>query len=338
MALNKENIKEVLKRQIMPEPKRSLVNRLEYIDLLKIIAAFLTVFYHFAYYKTDYGFAENQMYIPNFNRVIMCAASCCVPLFFLINGELMLSKSRDWKKVYIKAIKIALLTVVWSVAGFPSWFFKTLIILYLLYPLFQYCYAKQRKIYYIICIAVFVFPFLYNFVIMLLKWLGYANDFERTGFFTMYSILYFLLGPLLSKTKSSVLKGISLVFLGLGFVVAECFVYTNIENKMFDGVNAAFPTIGALLLSVGIYFVIKALPLSKFKKTLGFFGNSALSIYLMHMLVIDILNKFVLNGIFGEGNRNIVFSLLLSFLICIVCSLLGKLMQRIPIICWLIKM
>ena len=55
--------------------------RLLYIDVLKIIAAFLTVFYHLAYYKFDYGFVSGQVYAPNINRIVMCLAACCVPLY-----------------------------------------------------------------------------------------------------------------------------------------------------------------------------------------------------------------------------------------------------------------
>ena len=254
--------------------------RIPYLDLLKVIAAFLMVFYHFAYYRLDYGFLEGAKYIPNFNRILMCFASCCVPLFFMVNGTLMLGRERTWKSVYLKAGKILLLVIVWSFADFPSWFFKTLIVLYILYPIFQYCFREKRNFYCGICVLIFVIKSI-GIVSVGPIW---VKNLQTTGVFTMYGILYFLLGPILEEKRLSLIKGIICMILGWGIVVTECTVYTNLNAIMYDGVNAAFPTIGALLLTVGCYSMVQYLQLQKIAKFLEWMGSSSLSIYLMHMI------------------------------------------------------
>lgn len=276
-------------------------DRKKYLDFLKVVAALLTIFYHFAYYKLNYGFNVMQgAYFPNFNRIVMCFASCCVPIFFMVNGTLLLGKRHSWKSVYKKAIKIFLLIAVWSLIGFPSWFFKTLIILYMLFPLFQYLYTEKPILYRITILLVFIFPFSYNAVLLIVKiaephmmiqLLGkvfVVDSLHVTGFFTMYSILYFLIGPLLAKKRVHTRYGVAAAIVGLGLVVFECVSYTVMNGRMYDGVNAAFPTYGAMLLSIGVFIVAKN-TIIKGNKIVDWVKNQVLSIYLMHMACIHII-------------------------------------------------
>ena len=319
-------------------------DREEYIDILKVIAAFFTVFYHFAYYKLDYGIvAASSVYYPNANRVFMCLAACCVPIFFMVNGSLLLCKKRTWKSMYAKALKILVLTVVWSFLEFPSWFFKTLTILYILFPLFQYFYEKKRALYYAVVLLIFSFPFSYNAILLLLKircpylelhLLGRTvniNNTSVTGFFTMYSILYFLLGPILSKKVIPIGYGIAAMVTGIGLVVFECTTYTNMRGTIYDGVNAAFPTYGALLLSVGIFIAVKQVA----KRRLRFLDPiryQILPIYLLHMMIIHLIGKAV-----DLTHITLLPAIVSTILILVVCASIGSIINRIPVLCWFVR-
>lgn len=310
----------------MNRPKK---NRIIYLDVLKCLAAFLTVFYHFSYYKLNYGYAEGTVYLPNIERIVMCFAASCVPIFFMVNGTLMFSRERNWKDVYKKAIKIGILILIWSVFEFPSWFFKTLIILYILFPVFQYLYIHKRRMYYLVETLIFIMPFLYNFSLLCLKAMGIlkANQLSVTGVFTMYSILYFLLGPQLRKLNLNKAKSIILIILGWALVVVECVVYTNIDHFMYDGVNVAFPTIGALMLSVGIYTLVSKIKWNKIGHYISFVSGEILSIFVLHMMVIRGLESII-----GFEKANLVIALGFSILIFGICVCIGKIMKKIPII------
>ena len=332
----KSKILSVLKQNLMPE-SRSGANRDLHLELIKVLAAFLVVFYHYAYYKLDYGFVQGVRYFPNVTRVLMCFASCSVPLFFLVNGILMFRKERTLKNVYGKAIKIAILTVIWSFVGFPKWFFETLIILYLLFPIFQYIRKKSDVCYILICVAVFLMPFLFNFAVMWIKLAGIekigpvpVNGLHVTGCFTMYSILYFLIGPVLEKRKAYPLwVGMLFVIFGWLLVVTECTIYTNLNQAVYDGVNVAFPTVGALLLAVGVYMTVTGIKLEALRKPLIVAGGGILPIYLMHMVVAKSFHV--------EGNMPLWWAYLGTAVICAVCVIIGKLMQKIPVLCWFVK-
>lgn len=331
---------EALKKQMLPVQYEQKSRDLS-IELLKIMAAVLTVFYHFAYYRLDYGFYEGVQYLPNLNRIIMSFAACCVPIFFLVNGALMLDRERSWKSVYAKAAKVLCLTVLWMPMHFPSWFFKTLIILYLIFPILQYCRKEFRGLYCLIGVAVFLMPFCYNLLLLLLKWVGIERigslvmeQLHVTGLFTLYSILYFILGPVLYRKREMPrwIAGICM-FVGWGVTVIECVVYTNLNQAVYDGVNASFPTIGALLLSIGVFSLICQLPLSRFKNPILWMGDAVLPVYLMHMAIISIVK-----GVFGSYHLNLLTAFAGTFGIYLLCALVGKIFRRIPVLCWLVKM
>lgn len=340
--LSFKKIFQSVKKSFLPTPQSKIKSdRILYLDFIKFVAAFLTVFYHLSYYNLDYGFKPNEIYYPNFSRIIMCFASCCVPLFFITNGALMFARQRTIKGTYAKIFKIAFLIIFWSFLNFPSWFFKTLCILYFLFPFFQYFYAHSKKIYFSICGIILIFPYMYNFALMITQAIGLKEinfigttvpiaSLERTGFFTLYSIVYFLLGPVLSKMKNSpVYIDFILIFSGLFLVVLECTIYTNLNNTMFDGVNAAFPTIGTLLLSVGMFLSFKKFSFKGIAKPLHFVCNGIFAIYISHNYIISILPS--------SFKEPLIVSIIVTFVICIVGATVGKLASKIPIICWFFK-
>lgn len=315
--------------------------RVLYLDFLKILAAFLVVFYHFAYSKLDYGFAYDSIYFPNINRIVMCFASCSVPIFFIVNGILMFSKERSLKDVYYKAGKILVLTVIWSLIGFPSWFFKTLFVLYLLFPLFQYLWNMRRGIYYALIILLLVMPFSYNLIILILKSIGIKSigavvvaRLNVTGLKTMYSVVYFLIGNVLVKKELGLIKSIGVSIFGWSLVVAECTVYTNLNHSVYDGVNAAFPTIGALLLAIGAFFIAKKVSFARVRCILFFLSRGVLSVYLMHTFVMAVRTT-----LFGKIEQiGLLSAIVYSVLVYLVCLGIGEALKRIPVVCCLVKL
>lgn len=127
------------------------------LDIIKLISAYMVVFYHFGH--IDKGEFINNQYHCTLGQYLLILCSSSIPMFFMVNGALLLNKEYSIEKIYSKAGKIALLTFVWSFIDFPSWFMKTLIVLYLFYPVLIKIYRIEfaRRL---LMIAVFFFPFL----------------------------------------------------------------------------------------------------------------------------------------------------------------------------------
>ncbi len=334
-------------------------SRYVYLDFIKIIAAIMVVFYHFR--STDLGSFINGQYVITFDRVFTNISAACVPLFFMVNGALVLNKDYSIEKIYYKAAKIALLLFVWSVVDFPAWFFKTLIVLYLLYPIFKKIY-RNKALSTILMTAVFVFPFLYNLGMTVFAYAGsefsiHILSYEislaslplKTGAKTMYSILYFFLGGYLFKSDvnqidihspKKVLKYVALPLFtaasGLVILTFDGIICANYSQELQDTVNGYFPTIGALLLTVGIFRLCQLcewIRSDKIKHIIHFFGSKVLCVYLLHLSILQIFFTYIFTG----KTFPAVFILFVSISVFVVCCFISCVLEKIPLIKELIK-
>ena len=75
-----------------------------YYDVIKIIAAFMVCFYHLG--LLDVGTVSESFYFPNLNKLILNLCSMSVPLFFMVNGALMLRRPYTLNEVIKRFLKI----------------------------------------------------------------------------------------------------------------------------------------------------------------------------------------------------------------------------------------
>lgn len=88
--------------------------RYDFIDLLKAIAIFFVVIFHFNFLQVDFLSGNDK--VSYFNYFIKSIFSSCVPLFFFVNGALLLNKpTLDIKSHTYKMVNIILLTIIWGI-------------------------------------------------------------------------------------------------------------------------------------------------------------------------------------------------------------------------------
>jgi len=119
-----------------------------------------------------------------FNYFINTFISCCVPIFFAVNGALLLNKPLNLKKHVKKTIKIIILIYFWSaitlllqmpalgklslkdyftyifssLLGYNNhlWFLTQIVMIYIMFPLFKYLFDKSKKYYFaLMCLGIF---------------------------------------------------------------------------------------------------------------------------------------------------------------------------------------
>lgn len=137
------------------------------LNVLKGLAMFLVVFYHFQKYWFHNNFSECGGRIFYY---LLSFTSLGVPIFFFINGALLLNKeSMDWKKWTMKMAGMIGMTLIWSVLieffqfwynGYDEWesfllyiytgkylnylwFIKSLIVIYMLFPIVWLAYSNS---------------------------------------------------------------------------------------------------------------------------------------------------------------------------------------------------
>ncbi len=299
-------------------------------DLIKSIAIFLIVFYHVG--GLDYGTIHSfEFFFPNFNKIISLFSAAGVPLFLMVNGALMLPKHLSLKESLQKALQMFLLFLfgkailqyliadkLFSIEEemVHFWFLGTLGIIYVISFFLNQVKWFQLSVLFLLII----YPFLSNLAYDFILFLRPEMDFQvwgHDGFYTLYALVYFYLGYYLKDSHFHFLPLFLMVVGGLFLILFEVVVMSNHYNSLYDGVNSSFPTIGALLLSSGLYCLLKDTSTSKqvLQNIITFIGSNTLGVYMLHVLFIFLLRKYLQ---YDSSYLNILTSLLLSCaIICI---------------------
>ena len=293
-------------------------NRVLGFDVIKTIAIYFIVIYHFG--GVDFGQVINGYYHININKVLQVLLSAGVPLFLMVNGALVADKQWDKKQYVKKGIKWIFLAYFWMfffyfliypILGLEEreslhvlltprahriyWFLFNLGLIYIVHPFIR----TNKKIITFITLFLLFIPFISN-----LLWDFYiyfnpnisAPGWSHFGLASLYTFFYFYLGWFLKE------KSLKKSYAGLLFVVSwallifDVIVHSNNLHLIFDGVNALFPTIGAMLLSITIFMMLKGYNSSRklVCSYFSFIGRNTMGIYVFHMFFILILRKYAL--------------------------------------------
>ena len=157
--------------------------RIYYLDFLKAISIILVIYVHYPWINESKA-----------SNISMCITIIAVPLFFMVNGTLMLMKKLDIKKHFKKIIIITTSCIIWKILifficlitkkieisnykiyeillylftannlkGVPTehfWFLYALIKIYIIYPFVYMAMKKDRKYLIIILVLCVTFSF-----------------------------------------------------------------------------------------------------------------------------------------------------------------------------------
>lgn len=217
------------------------------LDLLKAIAIFFVVLYHFNSIPTD--LLKHLTASQLVNYWFKALLSCCVPVFFFVNGALLLNKPLDVKKHYLKTLKIIPLCFLWgaitlfvmqfakhqllTVSQFFTylwawksgwinhlWFLQALFVVYALAPLIALAFQQHRTLFYIFFGVLMIFTFGNTLLIMLVNSFAYCfnmpplartfnffNSFHPFRGIYGYTIGYFMLGGIAFSLRNQYQQG-----------------------------------------------------------------------------------------------------------------------------------
>lgn len=159
------------------------------IDILKCIAIFFVINYHCMYFE----YAQRSTLLYTIRYFIYTLFSTCVPLFFFINGYLLLNKPFDIKKHLIRCLRILIITSIWAALGLIlfkitghisltsheilhkiftpdkspvayTWYMGTLFCIYIFFPLIKAAYDTNYKAFIIFVLTIAVMTFGFTFI------------------------------------------------------------------------------------------------------------------------------------------------------------------------------
>lgn len=317
--------------------------KLIWLDNLRVISTIAVIVLHVSapiLYK--YGEISDKDWI--IANVYDGMVRFCVPVFFMLSGALLLSKDYElsyffkkrfwrilpplifWSLIYIfydyiligeksftpiEFIKMIIRNL-FNGSQFHLWFVYTLLGLYLLIPILRKWIknSNNNDIVYFIIIWFITIIYSLPYFKMYLPKIPLTNFTGYVG----YMILGYYLSNLTIKNKY-----IPIIFTLIGITITIFGTYyLTVRNNEFSGYFYGYLTPNVILSSVGIFLLFKKYRIenSIMKKIISFLSDESFGIYLVHILILTLLNNIGINWTF----TNPIISIPITALICIILS------------------
>lgn len=296
-----------------------------WIDALRVIATFSVILLHVAApILSQYGsISKIDWWVANAYESLV---RFCVPIFLMISGTLILSKTYESNDLYFKKriLKILFPFIFWS-------------FIYIIYDKFNTITSYESLSIYDFIKSLFVSLWngasihfwyiymiigLYLFFPILIKWIQNSNKNEIKYFIFIWAITILIQLPIFNNALPAVeltyfsgfigfpvlgyylnkyniysknkLFSISMIFIGIIITMFGTYLVT-VENNFFqDGFFYSYLSPNVVTTSIGIFLLLKNL--INFSKNiiliLSFFAKYCYGIYLIHILVLSVLEKF----------------------------------------------
>ena len=283
------------------------------IQYLRFIAATLVVFSHSmlgaALYFKD-AISARSLYFANFGGV-------GVHIFFVISGFIMVYTSFEGKTKSFSSPKfllrrfIRIYPIYWICAGMYLAFHEGLLQSYnlsvseilkslLLLPGYSPLiigpgWTLTYEVYFYVCFGIFMIlgplkgllAMSVFFLLSIVAGLAFPSNNAALHVITDFLLLEFLVGAwiayffVLGFFISARMSNVLLIFALTGFSASLAFGYHRLSSVLMWGVPSA-------LLIAGFVFKERAGHLARFVKRISFLGDSSYSLYLLHILLIDL--------------------------------------------------
>jgi len=314
------------------------------LDLIKVLACIGVVLLH----TTMIGFKDTGSW--NLLAYLYYLGTYSIPLFFMVNGYLLLGKRNITYSYILEKVKWILITVsswntiVWllkrdfavnpvkKIIGsmvqkgyfFQFWFFGALILIYLCLPILKNFLNSKRSYLYILSLLISIgLIFELTNIIIQTPLQSYVIQTFRlwTWFF------YYILGGLIAQFDKEFIKNgfkrwmkIVAVLLLLITPVILFFLAKTIYHNLFA--EYFYDILFVKIVSLGVFLTILTLSLKESKyKWIVSLSNQTMGVFIVHTYVMKVLEKLLGFSYTGAYLLFPIFTLCISI---IVVSLLMK--------------
>lgn len=343
-------------------PKRDFIL---WADLIRVIATVLVVVIHVSGQITNvWGEVPNGSWL--IADIYGGIARVCVPLFFMISGFLLLPRVESLSAFYRKRIpKVLIPYIVWSLIYLwwfcgnhpgtctPSfirdlllvrgtyyhlWFLRALLGIYLILPVLRLMVQPEadRKILWYLIALWLVFQ---TGLTLAKQFWGFQLGLNvplATGFIGFFFLGY-LLGAWSLSRLTIIVSAVAWV-LGTLATIVGTYLLTQYSGK-FEGFFYDFLSLNVIVASAAAFLLLrwmsesKVFALPNVHELLRWLASASFGIYLVHILVIEVLQSkipgFHLDTFIGNPFWSIP---LVAIIVLIVSLVITRVLQKVPIV------
>ena len=308
------------------------------LDLLKIMACVGVVLLH----TTISGFKDTESW--NYLTFLYYLGTYSIPLFFMVNGYLLLGKNEISYSYILQKIKWILVTVsIWTLIiwiykrdfsenpikkvldsllqrgyFFQFWFFGALILIYLCLPILKKMLKSKNQ--YLLALSLLV---IIGFVLEMTNYLLQKPvQFYVIQTFRLWTwFFYYILGgfltqfnlDILKKCFKSWMKVITVVLLFASplilFMLAKAIHHNLFAEYFYDNLFVK-------VVSLGIFLMVLTFDLNTDKnRWIIYLSNQTMGVFIIHTYVMKVWEKSVGFSFAGAHFLFLIFTLSVSFIV-----------------------
>ncbi len=346
-------------------------NRISYFDLLKAVAIILVIYVHYPW------ISESKL-----SNITMIITIIAVPIFFMINGALLLKSKFELKKHMKKILSLILGLIIWklliltyclmsrkvylsdfqaidilyyfisqaNLTNVPSehlWFLYSLIRIYIIFPFIKIALDYDKKYLKYILIFSFIFSFgieFFNEIFMIMNKYLAIPKIDFTFFSNSFSIItkdlnyifLFCLGYYLHEkyyqvkaSKKILIFYLLLYIFGLALIIISRYLQVgSFLDGGYERINNDYCKMGNLIMCVSVFIFFSRIEIKENRVT-KFIGSRTINIYMIHMLILAVVSKYIFPLINLRGVKINIFKTIIVLLISIGITELLKLIKPI---------
>lgn len=308
------------------------------LDLLKVLACVGVVLLHTAMG----GFKETGSW--NFSTYLYYLGTYSIPLFFMVNGYLLLGKREITYSYILQKVKWILITVSsWSVIiwlfkrdftvnpikkivgsliqkgyFFQFWFFGALIIIYISLPVLKKFLNSKRSYLYILSVLLVV-GLIFELTNIVLQMPIQTYVIQTFRLWTWF--FYYLLGGFIAQFDKDIIKNrfkrwmeIIVVLLFLVSPLILFFLARTTYHNFFA--EYFYDLLFVKVVSLGIFLTIFSLALNQDNnKWITFLSNQTMGVFIIHTYIMKVWEKLFGFSFVGAYLLFAIFTLCVSFII-----------------------
>ena len=308
------------------------------LDLLKIIACVGVVLLH-----TEMGgFKETASW--NFSTYLYYLGTYAIPLFFIVNGYLLLGKREITYSYILQKVKWILITVLsWTIIVwlfkrdfsvnpikkligslvqkgyfFQFWFFGALILIYICLPVLKQFLNSKRSYLYFLSVLL-VFGLIFELTNIVLQMPIQTNVIQTFRLWTWF--FYYILGGFIAQFDKDIIKHrfkrwmkIVTIFL---FLVSPSILFLLAKTTYHNFFAEYFYDILLVkVVSLGFFLTIFSLSLNQERnKWIVFLANQTMGVFIIHTYIMKVWEKLFGFNFVGAYLLFALFTLSVSFII-----------------------